>query len=549
MLEFVVNDYITLKLENSRTVIYVGNKRFNHCKYILLDIPTDVFEGEILEDIDSIDEAAERLNHTLERSYIKDVKIPAETEFWGHCSNIQAWAENGYDTRLLHSNLAFPLLKRLTELKDPIAERNFKEEIAKRFIKGYLPVTTYLIKEGYLFYLSKEEFECILDSKALTAIDSNDKDEWENLGYLYNINGEYYKAIDAYKRVVEIDPDSIRTLLHLGLVYRKQGKYTQAIEAYNRALEINSDHFIIWRDFDKLLEEPYFLYLFLKELAEDLKQRLLIRLIIGNNKNPDETITNLLSAELKDLKIPHVVYKEKIVEIQNGHLSLTNQQIKDITEIKGLEKYRDLNSLSLHFNQISEIKGLQNLSNLKQLVLNSNQISEIKGLKNQFKLQKLGLKNNQITELKGLESLKNLEYLNLPKNVIPKIKGLEYLTNLKQLILNFNQINEIKGLKKLSNLELLDLRYNKITEMKGLENLTNLKELYLSNNQISEIKGLETLKNLEIIDLSSNFKISKIPDSLELLPSLKKLILIECHLDYFPESLSEIIINYSQKNQ
>ncbi|MFX1257954.1 MAG: leucine-rich repeat domain-containing protein, partial [Promethearchaeota archaeon] len=482
------------------------------------------------------------------RLYQKNIKISPETEFWGHCSNLQAWTENEYDTRLLHSNLAFPLLKKLTESGDPLAKKVFKEEIAKRFMKGHLSVSTYLIKEGYLFYLSKEEFESILDSKAFSELEPNNKEAWENLGYLYSVNGEYDKAIAAYKHVVEIDSDNIRTWLNLGLIYRKKGEYDKAIESIKCALNINPNQVKIWRDFEKFLEEPYFLYLFLNDLSENLKKSLLNRLIIENNKNPDYTISNLLSAEFKNLEIEHIVYKGKIFEIKNNHLSLSNQNIEDITEIIGLGKLINLNSLSLHYNQISEIKGLENLYNLKELVLNSNQIPEIKGLENLKKLEKLDLKNNQINELKALENLRNLEYLNLPKNEIREIKGLDNLINLKQLVLNFNLITEVKGLGNLSHLEILDLRYNKINKIKGLKKLANLKDLYLSGNQISEIKGLEALKNLEVLDLT-NTKISKIPNSLELLPSLKKIILINCHIDYYPESLSEILLNYTSEDR
>ena len=197
--ELKINDYLQLKLIDRTTYIYVNDEIFNHCKYILLDIPVE--EAEYLEEIDSIDEAAEKLDHSLERSFKDNIKIPPETEFWGHCSNLQAWAENLYDTRLLHSNLAFPLLKKLTESGDPLAKRVFKEEIAKRLMKGHLPVSTYLIKEGYLFYLSKEEFETVLDSKALTEIGTDDKDSWDNLGYLYSVNGNYDRAIDAYRHL------------------------------------------------------------------------------------------------------------------------------------------------------------------------------------------------------------------------------------------------------------------------------------------------------------------------------------------------------------
>lgn len=87
--------------------------------------------------------------------------LGAKSKFWGHCSNLQAWYENKYDTRLLHSNLLFPLLKKLTEAGDSLAKRVFKEEIAKRYTSNNTTVREFLRIEGYLDYLSKEELEAL----------------------------------------------------------------------------------------------------------------------------------------------------------------------------------------------------------------------------------------------------------------------------------------------------------------------------------------------------------------------------------------------------
>jgi hypothetical protein len=79
MVEFKVNDYISLRLDDNKTVIYINNRKFNQCKYLLLNIShDDVF---FLEDIESVDEAALQLNNSLE---YKQIEIPPETEFWGH---------------------------------------------------------------------------------------------------------------------------------------------------------------------------------------------------------------------------------------------------------------------------------------------------------------------------------------------------------------------------------------------------------------------------------------------------------------------------------
>jgi len=48
MSKFVVNDYLSLRLENGKTNIYVNNKKFIQCKYILLDIPIDASNDDEL---------------------------------------------------------------------------------------------------------------------------------------------------------------------------------------------------------------------------------------------------------------------------------------------------------------------------------------------------------------------------------------------------------------------------------------------------------------------------------------------------------------------
>ena len=116
--EFRVNNYITLKLEASKrvskqTVIYINHDKFLLCKKLLLNIPIDKIE--YFNDIKSIDEASDKLSDLPESEEHASINISPEEEFLAHCSNLKAWEEHRYDTHLLHRNIAFPLLKRLTE--------------------------------------------------------------------------------------------------------------------------------------------------------------------------------------------------------------------------------------------------------------------------------------------------------------------------------------------------------------------------------------------------------------------------------------------------
>lgn len=98
MPEYRINDLITLRLEDGKTNIYVNGEEFIQCKYLLMNIT--VREIELYDGINSIDEAAEKLERFRK-------SVPSEVEFWGHCSNLQVWVEQDYDTRFIHRNLAF----------------------------------------------------------------------------------------------------------------------------------------------------------------------------------------------------------------------------------------------------------------------------------------------------------------------------------------------------------------------------------------------------------------------------------------------------------
>ena len=172
---FVLNDYLMLKLEDKRTYIYVDGKRFRQCIRLMLNIPVD--QVEQYDEIKSIDEAVDKeKQHSLWlgkvvhdengleaiNSHIEHTITPEE-EFKGHCSNMQAWVENDYNTQILFRNMAFPLLKKLVEVGDPKAKSKYKDELAYRLSSNELSITHYLMKQGYLKDLEEAEIEIIIN--------------------------------------------------------------------------------------------------------------------------------------------------------------------------------------------------------------------------------------------------------------------------------------------------------------------------------------------------------------------------------------------------
>lgn len=164
---FIINKYITLKLEKNKTNIYIKKRRFKQCVYLKLNIPIDKIT--VLEDVVSVDQAESKAKLNDKAFTIEE--IPPKFLFWAHCSNMQVWAENNYNTRLLHRDIAFPLLKQLAFRGDPIARKVFKTEIIKRLESNYLPVTEYLIINGYFDNFSEDEIRSLFCREDLGLIE------------------------------------------------------------------------------------------------------------------------------------------------------------------------------------------------------------------------------------------------------------------------------------------------------------------------------------------------------------------------------------------
>ncbi|TFF88391.1 MAG: hypothetical protein EU548_08925, partial [Promethearchaeota archaeon] len=86
-MEVELNEYITLRLEEKVTVIYIAGERFRHCQRLVLQIPKQ--EIDAYDEINSIDEASDVFKTLYQNRIIEgneEHQIKPEEEFWGHCS-------------------------------------------------------------------------------------------------------------------------------------------------------------------------------------------------------------------------------------------------------------------------------------------------------------------------------------------------------------------------------------------------------------------------------------------------------------------------------
>ncbi len=380
--EFEINKFLKLKLEAGKTNIYVKGRKFQQCMFLLLNIPVDRIED--YDEIESIDEAAEKLDKSLEGNHhYRGGRISPEEEFTGHCSNIQAWAENGYDTRILHRNLAFPLLKRLSEVGDSVAKRVFSEEIAIRLASKHPTVTRYLTQNGYLKYLTPEEFESILDDINPTILD----DITTELKYILQQN----QSLDL---VAPINYLINRLLGNFGIEHISLLTHKILNEIPENCRDV-----------------------FVKTIYSLLKTRKKFPLIQYINKNLEY---------FEDFEFEYNFIKNngRIIGIfKNDIIYLNNHNIRKITDLDVInDKLENVKELDLSNNQISDLKGIENFPHIRVLKFNNNKIEKIEGVASLKSLEKLFLRNNKIKEIKNLKEFSSLKYLDLSNNpMITKI--------------------------------------------------------------------------------------------------------------------------------
>jgi len=281
--EVQLNDLLTLKIEKGKSNIYINGKLFSQCKYLLLKIPKERLIMEEMEEIDSIDDAEMYLDKRLE-GVERYAHISSRQEFFGHASNLQAWVEHDYDTRILHRNLAFPLLKALADAGDKRALQRFKEEIVIR-AESSQRVFEYLNKEGYLEYLSREERELITRKTKRIVMNSSDLKIFPLKGITENV--EYLDL--AYNQITEI-PETIRELKNLQKLYLGANQIKEIPEAIGELKNLQELD-LMWNQIREIpkeigeLKNLQKLHLFDNQLTE-------IPESIGELKNLQELLLN-----------------------------------------------------------------------------------------------------------------------------------------------------------------------------------------------------------------------------------------------------------------
>jgi hypothetical protein len=164
--EFKIDQWITLRLVGEKTRIIITDlhgeeTQFLRCKFLLIVIPRNRIRES--DHLNSIDDISKNYSNELENTLPKDLFITPEQEFRGHCSNIQAWVENDYDPRVLHSSLSYDLARALLKAGNIGVKMKLIDHLVTRYNENK-KYSDYRACQFLILFLTYAEIKMLCDN-------------------------------------------------------------------------------------------------------------------------------------------------------------------------------------------------------------------------------------------------------------------------------------------------------------------------------------------------------------------------------------------------
>jgi len=191
-MKIMINEFMDIVIGNDSNVpkIYVAGKPFKKCMFLVTCLPVNEYEG-----INSIDELASIPSaRNLEG---KEINMEKEQVLQAHASNLIAWCENDYDTRILHSNLSFPLLIELAKNGDEKAKKVLKPEIESRIKSKNISTIIAIIE-----ILKRNQNENLLNKKCIEIMFERNVNEIDD--FLVSMTSNKNLSSETIESLLEI---------------------------------------------------------------------------------------------------------------------------------------------------------------------------------------------------------------------------------------------------------------------------------------------------------------------------------------------------------
>lgn len=534
MREFAIKDekdniILTVRLINGESRIFVKEEEILTCRFVPLSIPDN--ELPKLEHIESINDVIDHFDHSLEGDYENEDILSkwnltsselAELDFFVNCSNLEAWVENDFDTRLLDYRLSFPLLEKIGKQGNLRAQMRFKEKIYHRFTSGKTQVKHYLM-EAFPWYFTQPELNSLLDprNQALMIIRGFTTQP------IQGFNTQAIKIITAEgtlkdAKFLETEQDEVKEIEFILDQHCSEQVYNAIGEALSKFKNLNRLKIFDGGKYDGNYDPIQFF----RKPFNNLKE-----------------LTIYTPHILEKVNLPHIFPLVEKFTIPYYHFAELPKKIGDFKTLKSIEIGTFETIKGNLLERLPETFG--NLENLKSLIIVNTMIKHLPDSFGKLsKLKSLNLSGNQLAQLpKSFSNLKSLENLNLSQNDF-KIFPLEIteLPKLRKLNFSYNNLKELpESFGNLKTLKELELRFNRLMKLpNNFGNLKNLQFLNLSVNKLTSLpRKIGDLKRLKKLAVVKN-PITKFPESFQRLESLVDLNLGETSIRSIPSFLGEM---------
>jgi internalin A len=201
------------------------------------------------------------------------------------------------------------------------------------------------------------------------------------------------------------------------------------------------------------------------------------------DENPDLTKTQIaeLQKALPKCKIysnPHLTKEESAKVIEAAIRGAARKPTGELTKAD----YEKVTVLGFQVKQLTDLTGLEKLTKLMQLFLYSNQLTDLTGLEKLTKLKKVDLRDNPALTMAQVYKLQKA----LPSCKIEQNAKLSAEASAKAIEAQIRRyVGKYEGELTKADLEKvtkLYFQYRKLSDLTGLEKLTQLKEVDLRNN-------------------------------------------------------------------
>lgn len=222
----------------------------------------------------------------------------------------------------------------------------------------------------------------------------------------------------------------------------------------------------------------------------------------------------LKSGNLNGLENLYAVYSEntldelvKIIPYPENILELSVEDTFFAKTLSGVEKFPNLQYITVEYYGLEDISALTELSELRGLaLLKCDRLTDFSPLMNMTGLEQLSIKSSQLKTIDFIKVMPNLIYLGIEGSQIPNIDAVSSCPNLTNLYLKENySVQDYTPIGDLVNLTDLTIFKSTHAPIPSLEKLTNLERASFKNLYEHELPLVTAASSINQLYLENNY--------------------------------------------